>query len=376
MNYIEFQIKNNTVYVYDSLSNVSTKLSYEEAIAIIRKLLILDVKSKEIELEVGSCLQFYDVSISTVLEQKSRSIPKKVSRINKFRNPIIKASAIVMTILTINSVASSQLKEKSKDAKDNTSVVGTLTKAEPTFLKNEESIVVNDEEYAIGNSGLLENNDNQVDNNTFYFNYEDRSYNDKAMFTREMYSDLISKYSKMYGLSQNLMLAVATQESGIHSDVISNGGGLGLFQIQVIGDWNWLGKELSAYNFNLGVEETIEVGKTLNGNIDYSLVGDLEYNVKVACMIMASNLEMCNYDIIEAIQIYNSGTGVLSLKDMYGSKWVEHRENLPGDPMYLEHVLSYVPIENNTLYCVSQDDRVYSINVLSNESIHVSSKSK
>ena len=372
MNYIEFQIVDYNVYVYDSLSGKNLQLSYDEAMAIIRKLSILNITSREISLETGSCLQFYNVSISTILENKSRKVNKKVSRVNKFREPIIKASAIVMTILTINSIVHGQLKSKKNNVmvEEETNIV-----AKPVLLKNTEPIIVNNEEYII-DSTVKENSDNKLEEqiDTFYFDYEDRSYSEKATYTREMYAELIKKYSDMYGISSNLMLAIATQESGKHSNIISNGGGLGLFQIQVLGDWNWLGKELSAYNFNLGYVETIVVGEKLNGEIDCNLVGDLEYNIKLACMIMASNLKICNYDIISTIQMYNSGSNVLNLKETYGDDWVNHRSNLPGDPLYLEHVLSYVPIENNTLSSVSPKGIIYNINVLSNENVHTVSK--
>lgn len=373
MNYIEFRIEGNNVYVYDSLSGRDLQLSHDEAMAIIRKLSILNIKSKEISLESGSCLQFYDVSISNVLEKKSKKCSKKVSRVNRFKEPIIKAGAIVMTILTINSIVNGQIKNK----KSSTSLdEGSTSMIKPVLLKHEEPIVINNAEYVIDNNvDMISDNQDEESINTFYFDYEDRSYNEKAMFTREMYQDLIKKYSDMYGISSNLMLAIATQESGKHSNVISNGGGLGLYQIQVLGDWNWLGKDLTAYNFNLGSEETIVVGENFNGLIDYNLIGDLEYNIKVACMIMASNLKICNYDIIATIQMYNSGSKVLSLRDTYGDDWVNHRSTLPGDPMYLEHVLSYVPVENNTLSCISQKGTISNINVLSNENVHIVSKS-
>lgn len=183
----------------------------------------------------------------------------------------------------------------------------------------------------------------------FAFEYEDRSQSEKATTTKEMYYDVIKKYADMYGLPANLMVAVATQERGIHSQTVDRGGGFGLFQIQAVGSWNWINKEISAYNFETGQIETVTVCLESDGSINKNMLANLEYNTKIACMIMSANIKMYNYDIIAALQSYNSGTMVLGLKEKYGEDWVNHRENLPGDPLYIEHVLSYIDKEDNYL---------------------------
>jgi len=159
------------------------------------------------------------------------------------------------------------------------------------------------------------------------------------------------------------MVAVGTQENGVHEKAVSKGGGLGLFQIQVENGWNWVGKELTAYNYELGKYETVTVCQRQDGKIDVNMLSDLEYNTKIACMIMGSNVKMCNNDMIAALQCNNSGTKVLSLKKEYGDEWIEHRESLPGDPMYLEHVLSYIKEDDGLLEYKTVDGDIHVLGI-------------
>lgn len=188
----------------------------------------------------------------------------------------------------------------------------------------------------------------------FEYSFEDRSYTDKAVLARESYFDIYSKYGKIYGIDPNLMLAIGTQERGVHSSTESSGGGIGLNQIQVS---VWAGKSLTAYNFEIGDYETI----TVDGN----KLGELGYNIKIATMIFSNNLRYYDYNIIVALQAYNYGSGNMNkvfkayeeasevskesvISDMYNNEWLNYRSVVnggdlrKGDHLYIEHVLSYI----------------------------------
>ncbi len=94
------------------------------------------------------------------------------------------------------------------------------------------------------------------------------------------------------------MIAIATQENGSHDDNVYNIGGTGLCQIE---NSIWDNKELTAYNFNTGNYETITV--------DGERLGELEYNIKVACMILSFYMNYQKYNIMLGLQTYNMGPG-------------------------------------------------------------------
>ena len=292
-------------------------------------------------------LRYYDVNKKLFKEllTNSRDIKRKVKRNNKYVNKKLVAGSLLSTFLLLSTIVGYKL----------------LNKAEITSLKNE--IKVTNKVKTTSNetiSNILEFSNTDLQNkttnyvvdrdvpdpNSFVFDYEDRSESDKAFTTRELYSEVITKYSNMYGLPSNLMVAVATQESGTHATEVSPGGGAGLFQIQVENGWGWLGKTIRAYNFETNQMEELIVGGESG---DKNMLLDLDYNTKVACMIMAYDLAYCNYDIIAALQTYNSGTMVSVLKEQYGTNWLNYRNSLAGDPQYIEHVCSFIPKENSLL---------------------------
>ena len=178
--------------------------------------------------------------------------------------------------------------------------------------------------------------------------YNDESECEKAQVAKYNYKNLIEKYSKIYGIDSNLMMAIATQERGIHSQTMDPDGGLGLMQIQVS---VWRNQNLNAYNFETQSWDHIIV--------DESKLSDLEYNVKVGCMIFQTYLNDKNYNIIAAIQSYNMGIGsVDKILRYYGSQnnktknevlnnptdvgWIDYRNIIAdGDSKYIENVLRY-----------------------------------
>lgn len=179
--------------------------------------------------------------------------------------------------------------------------------------------------------------------------YEDRSSTTKASNAKENYYGLIDKYSKMYGLDSNLVLGVATQERGVHSTKMDPGGATGLMQIQ---NSVWLNQEVTAYNFELGRNETIK--------IDSNKIKNLETNIKLGCMILQNCFRYMKYNPLVSIQCYNMGYGNMRkildtysynsnksideiLSDVYDTGWMEYRNLIKvGDQNYVENVLSWI----------------------------------
>lgn len=176
------------------------------------------------------------------------------------------------------------------------------------------------------------------------------SDSEKLEYVKEHYGNIIDRYANTYGLDSNLITAIATQERGKHSDVVDSGGAIGLMQIQV-GVWD--GHSVTAYNYDTGKEETVE--------ISLEKLKDVNFNIKIGCMIFQSYLKEMDDNVIAAIQSYNMGTGsvkkiivtyatasgktsdaIISNPDDTG--WLDYRtSSFPGDPDYVENVTRYYP---------------------------------
>lgn len=190
--------------------------------------------------------------------------------------------------------------------------------------------------------------------NPFELNTEDLTSSNKYLNCKEKYYDLIEKYSKEYGIDPMVMLAIATQERGEHSQRVEDDGGLGLFQVQIEGGWNWDNKSITVFNYDNNQNETITITKdnarTLDGNIKY------------ACALFQNALKEQKYNIPRAIQSYNYGTTYMAsvinacqndtglskeaLSDPANLTWINYRNVVGGgDSHYLENVLRYLPNE-------------------------------
>ena len=151
-----------------------------------------------------------------------------------------------------------------------------------------------------------------------------------------------------------VMIAIATQERGEHSQRVEDDGGLGLFQVQIEGGWNWDNKSITVFNYDNNQNETITITKdnarTLDGNIKY------------ACALFQNALKEQKYNIPRAIQSYNYGTTYMAsvinacqndtglskeaLSDPANLTWINYRNVVGGgDSHYLENVLRYLPNE-------------------------------
>ncbi len=176
---------------------------------------------------------------------------------------------------------------------------------------------------------------------------------EKFNITKNNYGNIISKYSHIYGLDENIMLAIATQESGKHTE-IENNGGIGLFQIDTK---TWINKEITAYNFETQTYETEFITEEKLKNLDF--------NIKFACMFFQNNLYYSNNNIPVSIQMFNYGMGNMntifdymakeqncSIIDFYNNpmnlSWLNYTNIINGgdkergDDEYLKHVLAYI----------------------------------
>lgn len=190
--------------------------------------------------------------------------------------------------------------------------------------------------------------------NPFELNTEDLTSSNKYLNCKENYYSLIEKYANEYGIDPMVMLAIATQERGEHSSIVDDNGGLGLFQVQIEGGWNWDNKDITVHNYKSNSEETITINKetarTLDGNIKY------------ACALFQNALKEQKYNIPRAIQSYNYGTTYMSnvinacksdtgmsseeLNNPSNLTWINYRNVVGGgDSKYLENVLRYLPNE-------------------------------
>lgn len=357
MDCIDFQLVDGEIVCTSSYDGKRINLSSANTRKFFRILSENNYKYKELIVCGKKTVRYYGISqksIESVINNRRNVNNKKVTRVNKYAGVTVAISGMLSLILILNSLG---LYGSKKDSRNGKTLTNTTISNYLDELKYSMNFETDLDKYT-----SLEKKVKEI-NSVFEFEYEDRSNSDKAILARELYTDVVTKNSNTYGLPSNLMLAIGIQERGTHSTEVSPGGGFGLFQIQVENGWNWLGKSVTAYNFELGQMETIVVCQREDGTIDVNMLADLEYNTKVACMIMASDLVYCDYDIIAALQTYNSGTGVMSLRKEYGEDWVNHRENLPGDSQYLEHVLSYILEDDSLLQYKDLNGKEYIVDI-------------
>lgn len=181
---------------------------------------------------------------------------------------------------------------------------------------------------------------------------EDETESEKANKTKELYYGIIEKYANMYGVSPSVILAIATQERGVHSDTIDPGGAIGLMQVQAS---VWDGKDLEVYNYDTNSKEKI--------HISLDNLRDVSFNIKVGCAIFQNYLKQMKYNYPLAIQSYNMGPSsvnkilnayCLSCGKTYDEVinsddlgWLSFRNSsYPGDSSYLEHVSRYINSDN------------------------------
>lgn len=289
-----------------------------------------------------------DTELNDLIEQA-----KKINLINKkkkLRGRKVRRFA-VLTGVTIISLGT--LVNAFNLPKDNTNYkMETLSSFETLYsVKANDEISNIDSENNVAQD-VLESKEN------YDVSLMDRTDSDKFINTKKKYGSIIEKISLEYGLDPNIMLAIATQESGVHN-INSNGPAIGLMQIEKS---VWNNQDISAFNYNTNSYET--------QHITTEKLKDLKFNIRVSCMIFQKCLKETNYNIPVAIQMYNYGygnilktisnyyNGNVDSKEIFKSNdldWLDARSTISaGDKEYLEHVLSYVEDKDNI--CFKKDD--------------------
>ena len=154
-----------------------------------------------------------------------------------------------------------------------------------------------------------------------------------------------------YGVDKEYLKAKACQETGgEHYDNLGDQPAWGIMQIERSAN---LGSTISAYNFETGEWDSIEITE--------ASLKDIETNIQIGTMIAQDCFYQSEYNIVYGVQRYNMGPGNmrsivnaccerenLSKDEALDSKtnpiWLKYRDTLDcGDPEYVEHVFRYLP---------------------------------
>ena len=322
---------------------------------------------------IKACLaKYYDTENAETFQ------PKKVSRINKNIGKQIIAGALVLGVL--GSLIGVELSRKKKndnvtpnesttymeetttstDSKTPTENVGFPDDSTENTVQEQDPTIDNLTD--INNELLEENSDMKI-----FIPFEDRSSTEKARITKAYYGETIEKYANKYGVDPKIVIAIATQERGIHSDEMDRGGATGLMQLQ---NAVWIGENITAYNYELERYETVA--------IDKSKLSDVFYNIKIGCMYFQNCINYMDGNIIAAIQCYNYGYGNMEkvlkqysfesgknikgiLSDISDCGWMDCRTEAVGnvgDKNYIEHVISWIGPTINLKNPISSNETV------------------
>lgn len=318
-----------------------------------------------------SVIKFYDQ------KKKNTPVPKKVTRKNKHIGKKIITSALVLSF--IGAIATGEIYAKIKDKVNGapkTEITYEINQSESQIDTIYDDVSTPKEDYFVEQK--VDNNSNDIGKETeeneinISISYDDRSDTEKADITKAYYGSTIEKYSRMYGLNPKIVIAIATQERGIHSGIKDPGGATGLMQIQ---NAVWSGEKLTAYNYETKSYETVIV--------DEEKLSDVFYNIKVGCMYFQNCMNYMDNNILTAIQCYNMGYGNMMkiltkysletgktkeqiLEDVSDCGWLNYRYIITeGDPLYVEHVLSWIGSDIN-VNCVSDNGNYFQLNINNN----------
>lgn len=265
---------------------------------------------------------------------------RKVKRKNKFKRTVIALTlATTATLIAVaNQKEANTLESPAFEDTYNPPIVDTNGVNKITKINM-------DLEY---DSPKEKNNINE-DSELLELDIEENTQNEKYLYCKNNYGDLITKYANMYGIDPKVAIAVFTHERGYHSDVMDPGGAIGLCQVQ-LDVWN--DKDVKAFNFETNSWETYHI-KEEN-------IKNLEQNIKAGVMILQESLRQVSYMILQGVQNYNYGLGNLNvafrqsglnaneLNEQNNKEWMQYRDLIKGgDPLYIEHVFQYIPSDSN-----------------------------
>ena len=324
------------------------KLSKKDRIIMIRVL----KKFKSIKKENNRIYPNYNLITLNFLKEKLLSKPKKVNR-KKSKNLLpyiaIGATATIIATLLIAKFKSGNKEPEKESAKEAISNIEVMEEPIPTStIPIETTIPI----------GTIIPETTEIVQDTLNFEYDFDTPSDKKAYENSTaYMDTYLKYERIYGVDARLLCAIGAQESsGIHHEESINGGyATGIMGIENI----WKDAEIRVFNFETNSYETITV--------DYSKIGDLDYNIKVGTAIFQNYFYSTIRNVTSlpeeellayTLQKYNMGIGNMNKVLKLGPNWMDNREVVNGgDKLYVEHVLSR--LDNDSTIKVRLTDGSY-----------------
>ena len=198
--------------------------------------------------------------------------------------------------------------------------------------------------------------------------YESRAYTDRNLLVRNNEDAMaaIKKYANKYMIDENLVMAIASQERGTHSQTMDDGGGLGIMQVQVA-----VHPDGSAFSTVINDNGNIKKSQFVYHHNEYIT---LDGNIEAGCALLQYYLNYFNGNMAMAVYAYNSGQGPvnnaivayasetgLSYESIMANKsdldWTKYLDR----EYYLPAVLSWLDTDNLTM-SYAHDDIVETTN--------------
>ena len=198
--------------------------------------------------------------------------------------------------------------------------------------------------------------------------YESRAYTDRNLLVRNNEDTMaaIKKYANKYMIDENLVMAIASQERGTHSQTMDDGGGLGIMQVQVA-----VHPDGSAFSTEINDNGNIKKSQFVYHHNEYIT---LDGNIEAGCALLQYYLNYFNGNMAMAVYAYNSGQGPvnnaivayasetgLSYESIMANKsdldWTKYLDR----EYYLPAVLSWLDTDNLTM-SYAHDDIVETTN--------------
>lgn len=198
--------------------------------------------------------------------------------------------------------------------------------------------------------------------------YESRAYTDRNLLVRNNEDTMaaIKKYANKYMIDENLVMAIASQERGTHSQTMDDGGGLGIMQVQVA-----VHPDGSAFSTVINDNGNIKKSQFIYHHNEYIT---LDGNIEAGCALLQYYLNYFNGNMAMAVYAYNSGQGPvnnaivayasetgLSYESIMANKsdldWTKYLDR----EYYLPAVLSWLDTDNLTM-SYAHDDIVETTN--------------
>lgn len=198
--------------------------------------------------------------------------------------------------------------------------------------------------------------------------YESRAYTDRNLLVRNNEDAMaaIKKYANKYMIDENLVMAIASQERGTHSQTMDDGGGLGIMQVQVA-----VHPDGSAFSTVINDNGNIKKSQFVYHHNEYIT---LDGNIEAGCALLQYYLNYFNGNMAMAVYAYNSGQGpvnnaIVAYASETGLSYVSIMANKSDldwtkyldREYYLPAVLSWLDTDNLTM-SYAHDDIVETTN--------------